>query len=137
MSGVIHIYIFKTTMLKFTSKDCYERHDLCLLFIIWSSENAVLQRYVNAKGINISKVAFEINEYFCYHLNQSSVRSGSFNLVLRARPSLILINCSFAAHWIWNRKLYFKFRKYLDENCIIETYDQLWHLELKLLLKVH
>jgi len=49
-------------------------HDLCLFFIIWSCENAVSQRYVNAKGINISKAAFEITEYsytlalvYCYY----------------------------------------------------------------------
>jgi len=32
--------------------------NLYLLFIIWSSENTVSQRYVDAKNINMSKAAF-------------------------------------------------------------------------------
>jgi hypothetical protein len=58
MSGVI----FETEIRKFASKDCYEIHDLCLFFIILSSDNAVSQIrvYIDTKGINISKSAFEI-----------------------------------------------------------------------------
>lgn len=41
-------------------------HDLCFFFIIQNSENAVSQIYIDAKGINMSKVAFEITEYSWY-----------------------------------------------------------------------
>jgi hypothetical protein len=48
------VVIFETEIREFASKDCCEMHDLCLFFIIWSYENAVSQRYVDANGINIS-----------------------------------------------------------------------------------
>lgn len=91
MSGVI----FETAMRKFASRDCRERRDLCLFFIIRNCENAV-----DAKGINISEAAFEINGYSCCRLNQNSVISVSLNPVSRVASSLISINCSFAAHGI-------------------------------------
>jgi hypothetical protein len=59
MSGVI----FETEIHKFAFKDCCEIHDLCLFNVILSCENTVLQRYLNVKGINISKAALEITGY--------------------------------------------------------------------------
>jgi hypothetical protein len=67
MSGVI----FETVICKFASKDGCEMHNLFLVFIILSFENAVSQKYVDAKGINISKTAFEIIGYSCCRLNQN------------------------------------------------------------------
>jgi len=69
MSGVM----FETAMRKFASKVCCERHELCLFFVIWSCENAVSQTRVDAKGINTSKAAFEINGYACCRVNRNSV----------------------------------------------------------------
>jgi hypothetical protein len=46
-------------------------------FIILNCENAVSQRYVDAKGINISKAAFETTGYSYCRLNQNVVSSFS------------------------------------------------------------
>jgi hypothetical protein len=75
--------IFETEIRKFVFKDCCEMHDLCLFNIILSCENTVPQRYVDAKGINISKAAFEITGYSCCHLNQNIVSYFSWNSVSR------------------------------------------------------
>jgi hypothetical protein len=79
MSGVI----FETEIPKFAFKDCCEMYVLCLFNIILSCENTVPQRYGDAKGINISKAAFEITGYSCCHLNQNVVGSFSLNSVSR------------------------------------------------------
>jgi hypothetical protein len=75
--------IFETEIRKFAFKVCCEMHDLCLFNIILSYENTVSQRYVDAKGINISKAAFEITGYSCCRLNQNVVSSFSLNSVSR------------------------------------------------------
>lgn len=53
MYGVIN----ETAMHKFASKVYVERHDLCFCFIWRMFENAVSQRYVDVKGIDIAKAA--------------------------------------------------------------------------------
>jgi hypothetical protein len=73
--------IFETEIRKFAFKDCCEMHDLCLFNTILSCENKVPQRYVDGKGINISKAAFEITGYSCCRLNQNIVSSFSLNSV--------------------------------------------------------
>jgi hypothetical protein len=77
MSGVI----FGTKIRNFAFKDFCEMHDLCLFNIILNCENTVPQRYVDVRGINISKAAFEITGYSCCRLNQNVVSSFSLNSV--------------------------------------------------------
>jgi hypothetical protein len=94
MSGVI----FETEIRKFAPKDGCEMHDLCLFFMVLSCENVVSQRYVNVKGINISKAAFEIIGYSCCRLNQNVV----FFFIKFGFKSL-KFNKYFTAHQLYNQ----------------------------------
>jgi hypothetical protein len=58
-------------------------HDLYLFLIIISCENEISKRYVDVKGINISKAAFEITGYSCCLLNQHVVSYFSFDSISR------------------------------------------------------
>lgn len=75
------------------------------------------------KGINISRAAFEVNEYCCCRLNQNSV---SFRFIKFGFTSWVfsyfnkLLFRSPRNMIVLQLKLYFKMEKYLDKNCNIK-----------------
>jgi len=125
--------IVETDISKFASKDCCEMHDLCLFFYnlkLWKCSFAKI--YVDAKGINISKAAFEITGYSCCSLNQKAVSTFSLNSVSCVESSLVFsINCSFAALEICHISK--KYKMVILPNNIHYFYLNLENIQIKML----
>jgi hypothetical protein len=72
----------------------------CACFLISNNdENAISQRYAEAKGIMMPKAALAIDRYSCFRLIQKSASSLSLNSVSRTEIDLISVLLELASKY--------------------------------------